>query len=267
MTNTIRWRIPTYASSSVVNDGGDMLAEPTPPRLLIGAYPTGNASFIVSTHDPATGATLGRGFQGPDGRVGSLGLPTDRTVQTVDDDDDNPANGCQAELMGFSVAGATETWRHTTRTVKENDGRRCARMPVSYNRGRLGVTEPNGAPSVLNVDTGAIEWSAPPTGAAIAASDTTLLVVVSTQDGAAELVAYRVGNATPLWRAPFVGSAATSTVTITATTAVVTSYRGEAVGYDLASGNAWSYGESVEQATATAFTVCGDTSCRGYAIG
>ncbi len=260
-TNTVRWRIPTYASASVVNDSGDTQAAPTPPYLLIGSYPTGRDSFILSTHDPRTGATLGRGYRRQDGPVGSFDLATERTVTTTGDQDDNPADGCQAVLTGYAVSGAGETWRHTVRTTKGDEGRRCARQPVSLNRGRMGVTETNGAPSVLNLDTGAVEWSAPPTGAAIAASDTTLLVVDGT-----ELLAYRVGNATPVWRAPFTGALDTSTVLITGTQVVVTD-TGEAIGYDLATGNAWSYGTPVTPVTGASFAVCDTGSCRGYAIG
>lgn len=266
-TNRTRWQVATYASASVVNADDELQAGPTPPYLLIGSYPTGRDSFVLSTHDAATGALRGRGFRGKDGKVGSVADPTARTVVTIDDNDRNPADGCQAVVTGFSVSGAAKNWQYIARTTKEDDGRRCARQQDSYNHGRLGVTAKNGAPSVLNVDTGAIEWSAPAGGDALAASDTTLLVVEAdkNEDGAAaELVAYRIGNAKPLWRAPFIGAVDTSTVTITATRATVIDYAGEAAGYDLTTGNGWSYGDAVQQETPDWFAVCGSGTCRGY---
>jgi len=266
-TNTIRWRIPTYASSSVVNAGENLQAAPTPPYLLVGGYPTGADSFALSGHASATGATLGSGYEGPDGNVGSVSTASERTVVTTDDGDDNPADGCSALLIGFSVSGAAETWRYTARTTKDDDGRRCARQPISGNDGRLGVTSPDGAPSVLNVENGAIEWSAPAKGQAVAASGTTLLTVETAADGNAELVAYRVGDAKPAWRAPFLGEPDTSIVAITDTQVIVTGYAGDAAGYDLKPGKGWSYGGSVAQETDTWFAVCDEISCRGYPIG
>ncbi len=259
-TNAVRWRVPTYASSRVVNDSGVLQAEPTPPHLLIGAYPTGAGDYTVSGHDPATGRKLGTGYGG------GADAETARTVVAIDDEDDNPADGCRATLTGFAASGGAQTWQYAARTWKTNDGKRCARQPDSLNGGRLAVTTPDGAPSVLNVDTGAIEWSAPAEGAAIAASETTLLVA-SEQDGggAAELIAYRVGNDKPLWQVPFTVAADDAKVAISATTAVVHYRSGEAFGYDLASGKAWTYGGTVQQATDTWIAVCGDGSCRGYA--
>ncbi|MFC4851998.1 PQQ-binding-like beta-propeller repeat protein [Actinophytocola glycyrrhizae] len=264
-TNSIRWAIPTYASSRVVNDSQEPQAAPTPPYLLIGSYPTGRESYVLSSHDPGTGATLGSGFRGPDGDIGSVSTASERMVVTTEDHDDNPADGCTATLIGFSVAGADEIWRHTARTAKELDGKRCGRQPVSRNRGRMAVTTENGAPSVLNVETGAIEWSAPQKGQALAASDTTLLVAESAAEGTVELVAYRVGNAKPVWRAPFPGNVDAALVTITDTHAVVT--RTDAAGYDLKTGEGWSYGGVPAQDTATWFAVCDATACRAYPVG
>lgn len=267
-TNAIRWTVPTYASSRVVNDSRSIQTAPNPPHLLVEAYRTGADTPFVSAHDPRTGAVRGSGYEGPDERIGQIDVPTERSVVTVDDRDENPADGCQATVTGFSVSGA-ENWRQTVRTGKEQDGRRCGQLLVSYNRGRMGITAKNGAPGVLNLDTGAIEWSAPAKGEAVAATDTTLLVVESPEDDAAtrELVAYRVGNAKPVWRAPVPAEAELDSVTVTGARAVFTGFASEAAGYDLKSGKAWAYGGPVAQATAEWFAVCSGSSCRGYAIG
>lgn len=268
--NAVRWSTPTYASSRVVNDASDLRAAPTPPVLLIGAYPTGHGSFVVSAHDPATGALLGRGFQDAEGDIPSIDLATERTVVTVDDDDENPANGCTATLTGFSVSGANQIWQYTAGTAKTDDGRRCGRLPISYNGDKLGVTTESGAPSVLNLNTGTIEWSAPAEGEALAAGGSTLLVLVPAEDDAVELVAYQVGNATPLWRAPFPGNLPdihSWNVRFTAGLAVLTSYGSGAAGYDLKSGDAWSYGDSVREVTPAGFIACTGIVCRGYATG
>lgn len=266
--NAVRWRVPVYASSGVVNSSDSLQAEPTPPYLLVESHPTGGTETITS-HDPDTGARLGTGFIGPDEDVDSLNSGADRTVVEMDDNDENPADGCTATLTGYAVSGADQTWQYTARTAKEDDGRRCGYLPYSTNNGRVGVTSESGVPSVLNAATGAVEWSAPTQGTAVAASDTVLLAVESTEDTddaedpEAELVAYQVGNATPLWRARFVGTAGSSRVTITATTAVVLS-DDEAVGYDLASGTGWSYGSGVALETAGVFVLCGAGYCRGF---
>lgn len=260
--NTTRWQVPTYASSRVEDLTEHLQAAPTPPYLLVGAYASGADTYVLSTHDPATGATLGRGYGGGDDRIGSIEAVTEGTVVTGDGTDDNPADGCTALLTGFSVTGAGQKWQYTARTAKKDGGKHCGSLAASSNNGRLGVTAENGAPGVLNLDTGAVEWSAPAGGAALAASGTTLLVVESTEDNP-ELVAYRAGDAEPAWRAPFPASIETSTVTITDDQVLVTG--GDALGYDLETGTAWSYGATARLGD-TWFAVCGATGCEGYAI-
>lgn len=268
-SNTTRWQVPTYASSRVESVTDRTQTVPTPPFLLVGAYATGADTYVLSANDPATGATLGRGYDGGDDRIGSIDAVTGRTIVTSNGEDDNPADGCTALLTGFSVSGAARKWQQTVRTAKEHDGKYCGSLPESNNKGRLGVTAENGAPGVLNIDTGAVEWSAPAGGEAIAASDTTLLVVESAaggaDGGAAELVAYRVGAAEPAWRAPFTGSVGSARVTITDTTVLVTESGGDVVGYDLKTGRAWTYG-TLSQLGDTWFAVCSETECTGYPI-
>jgi hypothetical protein len=269
--NTTHWQVPTYASSRVEHFTERVQAVPTPPYLLVGAYATGADTYVLSANDPATGATLGRGYDGGDGRIGSIDALTERTIVTGNGGDDNPADGCTALLTGFSVDGADQKWQYTARTAKEDDGRYCGSLPESTNAGRLGVTAENGAPGVLNVDTGVVEWSAPAGGEAIAASDTTLLVVESTEstesteDGAAELVAYRVGDAKPAWRAPFLGDVDGSSVIITDAHVLISDGGHDVVGYDLKTGKAWSYGP-MAQLGDTWFAVCTASECKGYAI-
>ena len=264
-TNTIRWGVQTYASSRVVNDSESIQTAPTPAHLLIAAYPTGADSLVISAHDPDTGAKLGSGYRGPDGRIGQIDLATERSVVTVDDDDDNPANGCTATITGFALSGA-ERWRHTARTAKEHDGKRCGRLPVTYDGGRMGFTATDGAPRVVNVDTGAIEWTAPADGQAVAVSGTTLLVVErGAQSADGELVAYRIGDTEPLWRVPFPDEFDLDPRLVTGSQAVFTG--GDAVRVDLKTGKAWSYGGSVAQTAATWFAVCGEASCRAFATG
>ncbi|GAB1510192.1 outer membrane protein assembly factor BamB family protein [Actinophytocola sp. KF-1] len=264
-TNTIRWRVQTYASSRVINDSGSIQAAPTPSRLLVAAYPTGADSLFISAHDPATGATLGSGYEGSDDRIGQIDVATERTVVTVDDDDDNPANGCSATISGFALSGA-ERWHHTARTAKEHDGKRCGRVPVSYHGGRMAFTATDGAPSVLNLDTGAVEWAAPPGGQAVAAAGTTLLVVDRPAEGAdGELVAYRIGSGTPIWRVPFAGNYDHDPDLVTGDQVVFTGQ--EAVRFDLKTGKSWSYGGTVAQTGPTWFAVCATASCRAFATG
>ena len=260
--NTTRWQVPTYASSRVEDLGDRLQAMPTPPYLLVGAYASGADTYVLSAHDPATGATLGRGYDGGDDRIGSIEAVTAGTVVTGNGSDGNPADGCTALLTGFSVTGADQKWQYTARIAKKNDGKRCGHLAASANNGRLGVTAENGAPGVLNLDTGVVEWSAPAGGEALAASDTTLLVVESTEDKS-ELVAYRVGDAEPAWRAPFPAGIETSTVAITDDHVLVIA--GDALGYDLETGKAWSYGTTPRLGD-TWFAVCTATECTGYAM-
>lgn len=266
-TRAVRWSVPTYASSRVVNDSGGLQAEATPPVLLIESYPRDGSTVDVAAHNSATGALRGRGFTDAEGDIPSIDVATANTVVTVDDEDDNPANGCTATLTGFSVA-ATQTWQYTARTTKTDDGKKCARLPVSYNGAKLGLTSAGGVPVVLNVDSGVVEWTAPANGTGLAAAGTTLLAVEPTADGVGELVAYQVGNPQPVWRVPFRGGLDRLDswhVRITGTVAVFTSFAGEAVGYDLATGAGQWYGEAVEQDTGTWFAVCGGVTCKGYA--
>lgn len=271
--NTTRWQVPTYASARVERLSEHVQAIPTPPYLLVGAYASGADTYVLSANDPATGATLGRGYDGGDDVIGSIDALTERTVVTGNGGDDNPADGCTALLTGFSVHGAGQKWQYTARTPKKDDGKYCGHLSETTNDGRMGVTAENGAPSVLNVDTGAVEWSAPVGGEAVAASATTLLVaepveeptVESTVDGAAELVAYRVGDARPVWRAPFTGSVEGATVIITDTTALVLDSGYDTVGYDLKTGKAWTYGTTARLGD-TWFAACSETECKGYAI-
>lgn len=261
-TNAVRWTIPTYASSRVVGGPSGAQAPAPPPYLLLASYPTGLDSLILSTHDPATGATLGRGFRDDDGSVGTASAATARTVVTYQDHDDNPADGCTATLSGFAVNGATRTWRQVATTAKLDDGRRCAPLPFTVNDGRVGLTAENGGAGVLDVDTGKVEWSTPAAGQAVAASAALLLVV---DEG--ELVAYRPGTADPAWRAPFPGDVRGSTVTIADTSVVVTGYGRTQLGYDVRSGRARSYGPGLVLETPASFAVCDGGTCRGFPIG
>ncbi len=263
--NTVRWDVQTYASSRVINDSQSIQTAPTPAHLLIAAYPTGADSLVISAHDRDTGATLGSGYRGSDDRIGQIDLATERSVVTVDDRDDNPANGCTATITGFALSGA-QRWQHTARTEKEDDGKRCGRMPTSYNGGRMGFTATNGAPSVLNLDTGAIEWAGPPGGQAAAVAGTTLLVVERGAEGATgELVAYRTGNAEPIWRVPFPDDFDVAPRLVTGSQVVFTG--ADAARVDLKTGKAWSYGGSVTETGPTWFVVCAEASCRAYANG
>ena len=261
--NTTRWSVQTYASSRVINHSDSIQTAPTPSPLLVAAYPTGADSLFISAHDPDTGTALGSGYRDANGRIGQIDVATERTVVTVDDDDDNPANGCTATITGFALSGA-ERWHHTARTAKEDDGRRCGRLPVSYNGGRMGFTETGGAPSVLNLDTGAIEWTAPPGGQVAAATGTTLLVVERGKEGrAGELVAYRTGTAKPVWRVPFPDDVDVDPRLVTGSQVVFTG--ADATRVDVKTGKIWSYGGSVAQTGPTWFAVCTEGSCRAYA--
>ncbi len=255
-TNAVRWSTRTYASARVV--GLESLqAPPTPPYLLVGAYPTSGNTYVVSAHDPATGRTLGQGWENK-----NINATSADTLVSVDDRDENPADGCQATVAGYRVSSAAQTWQHPASTQKTEDAKRCRRLPESVNNGRMAITTPAGTPAVLNVLTGAIEWTAPEKGVGMAASDTTLLTVVEE-----ELVAYRVGAAEPVWRAPFRSAPEEMTVVMTATTAAVYSRGSPATGYDLATGKAWTYGKEVRQATRSWVAVCTETSCTAYAVG
>jgi putative pyrroloquinoline-quinone binding quinoprotein len=261
-TNSTRWRTAAYASSGVINTSDSAQAEPTPPYLLVESHPTGGADAVTS-YDPDTGARLGTGFIGQDGDIDTLDSGGDRTVVEMNDHDENPADGCAATLTGYAVASAGQTWQYLSRTAKEDDGRKCGSMPYSINNGRIGVTTDAGVPAVLNAATGAVEWTAPTAGTALAASDTMLIAVETTEGTQAELVAYQVGNPTPIWRSPFAGTAGGARVTIGASSITVLS-EDEAVGYDLASGDAWSYGSSIALETTGAFVLCGGGYCRAF---
>lgn len=265
--NTIRWQVPTYASSRVINDGGGIQAAPTPSRLLVEAYPSGADTVHVSSHDPATGATLGSGFHDEE-RYGQIDVATERTVVTVDDHDENPADGCTATITGYAISG-DQRWRQTARVPKLSDGKRCGSAPVSYHGGRMGFTAKNGAPGVLNVDTGKVVWSAPPGGQAVAATADTLLVVepAADEENADELVAYRIGNAKPVWRAPFPSgdNAGDNLDPSLITRSQVLFTANEEIGYDLKTGEAWSYSGALAQSSAKWFAVCDSGTCRGYA--
>ena len=262
--NATRWQIPTYASSRVINDSGTIQAAPTPSHLLIDAYPSGADTVHVSSHDPATGATLGSGFHDQK-RYGRIDVATGRTVVTVDDHDENPADGCTATITGYAITG-DQRWRQTARVPKLSDGKRCGRTPVSYTGGRMGFTAKNGTPGVLNLDTGAVVWSAPAGGQAVAATADTLLVVepAAEQGATDELVAYRAGNAAPVWRAPFPHDDNPDPSLITRSQVVFAAQQ-EDIGYDLKTGKAWSYRGVLSQSSATWFAVCESGTCRGYA--
>jgi PQQ-like domain len=261
-TNAVRWSVPTYASSSVTNVGG-FAALPTPPYLVIGGYPTGADTYAISTHEPSTGALLGRGYDGPDGHSLPVDDTSTRTLVSVQDRDDNPADGCNVTYTGYALRGATQTWSLKGRVAKRDDGRDCDVASVSINDGRLAITTGKGKPAVVNVDTGAIEWTAPANGTGFAASDTMLLALETTPEREQELVAYRIGTAEPLWRAPW-ASGSEATATFTANSVTVRDYG--AYGYDLKTGDPWQYGDSVEEMPGNLFTACAPDGCHGYRI-
>lgn len=258
-TNAVRWQVPTYASSRVINDSGGIQAAPTPATLLVESYPSGADTVHVATHDPATGATLGSGFHDDEDRHGQIDVATARTVVTVDDHDENPADGCTATITGYAISG-DRRWRQTASVPKLSDGRRCGNAPVSYTGGRMAFTAKNGDPSVLNVDTGAVIWSAPAGGQAVAATADTLLVA---EPAAEDLVAYRIGSPAPLWRVPFPPGDNPAPTLVTRTQILFSAQ--EDIGYDLKTGKAWTYGGAITQSAAKWFAVCASGTCRGYA--
>lgn len=261
-TNAVRWSIPTYASSNVANTGG-FAALPTPPYLVIGGYPTGADSYSVSTHEPSTGALLGRGYGGPDGYSDPVDDTSTRTLVSVQDRDENPADGCQMTYTGYALRGATQTWNLKGRVAKQNDGRDCDVASVSINDGRFAMTTGKGRPAVVNVDTGVIEWTGPANGTGFAASDTMLLALETTPERTRELVAYRIGTAEPLWRAQYTADP-DATATFTANS--VTVWDIGAYGYDLKTGNAWQYGKVVDRMPGNQVAECQANGCRGYRI-
>jgi len=253
LTNAVRWSAKTYASARVENLDG-LQAPPTPPYLLVGAYPTNGGTYVVAAHDPATGRVLGRGWES-----GSLHISSPDTLFAIDARDENPADGCQATVTGYRVTGPTQTWQQQASTAKTDTGKRCAAAPTSVNNGRMAITTPAGLPAVLNVSTGGLEWTGPAEGVGVAASDTTLLAMTDK-----ELVAYQVGIAEPLWRTRFDHEPGDITVALTPTTAALYGSGYPAVGYDLKTGKGWTYGKTVHQSTPSSFVVCGKGSCAAY---
>jgi hypothetical protein len=272
LTNQPHWTVPTHVGAEVYNDGAviwettNVATAAPPPYLLVGVYPDGPASWHVSTHDPDSGQTLGTAYKEP-GTNPSSDIATDQTILAIDADR-TPTRGCRAVLTGYTVRDATQVWRRRVRTIPPVDRPFCTPLPKSINQRRMGVTTHQGAPSVLHLDTGELEWSAPPRGHAIAASATTLLALENpgpTGHGG-QLVAYRVGTSTPLWRAPFHGRHDRSTVIITDTTIVIGSVGGDAVRYDLRSGDLTRYQGRVDHLSPTMLVICHARQCAGHAI-
>jgi hypothetical protein len=267
LTNAVRWSIPTYASAKVINDGGDLAMRSQPPYLVLESFPTGHESRTITTIDPDSGRQLGAGFAGYHGTV-----MTPETLISVDDSDDNPADGCIVELTGYDLASGAEVWTYSSATYKEYDGTYCGDQPDrDTSTGRLAVTNEDGLPEVLDPGTGEVEWTAPREGLGLAASNEVLVVLEGAgEDGA--LVVYDLSRGDERWRVPAPSNDSPGVELreeMMVAYALNTDYSAVPVGFDLATGDAWTYLDwSVYDANFIPgpgwLAVCDDHSCRGY---
>jgi hypothetical protein len=122
LTNTVRWTTSTYASAQVRNSGGGLRMRPVPDYLVVASYPTGNASRTITTIDPSSGQQRGAGFQGHQDAA-----TAPETLISIEDYDENPADGCTAELTGYRLGSGARAWQYTSLTSKRDDGRSCGR--------------------------------------------------------------------------------------------------------------------------------------------
>jgi outer membrane protein assembly factor BamB len=241
-SNQLRWQVPAYAAAQVM--GADTFQARRPPAyLVVESYPTGNASRTVSTIDPATGARLGAGF---DGHIGYAAFP--QVLVSVDNNDDNPADGCTSVLTGYDLGDGQRRWRHVVAVGKEADGVYCRSQPDPQpSTGRLAATRRDGRPAVIDADTGELEWTGPRQGHGLAATAELLLVFEPATGqsadaaGAGRLVLYERGKAEPRWAAPAPPGAVPEAASFHEQQ-LLTHWDGYGpVGYDLADGDWWFY--------------------------
>jgi outer membrane protein assembly factor BamB len=186
-----QWSTPTYASAQIAS-GVPWSGAPAPDRLLVESYPTGHDSRTVTVVE--NGERL---LSVPTGL--STALAGD-TLIVYDDRDDNPADGCTADLTGYRLGGSEPAWEIQAMTRKTADLTTCRGLPTIEARdGKLPLTI-DGVPSIVDVATGDAVWEAPAEGQAIAVAPDTLV----TADWEAEednLVAYDTATGEERWRA------------------------------------------------------------------
>ncbi|HZE41308.1 MAG TPA: PQQ-binding-like beta-propeller repeat protein [Stackebrandtia sp.] len=188
-TGATRWTTAVYASTEVVG------VSPDGSKVEIESYVTGGNDRRVSVLDTASGRVRGAAFSGDD-----TSFITDDTLVRASDDD-NPANGCTSTFTAWSIADGSRAWKRVVGVPKAADGSDCLGLSETPGEGdRVAVSTRHGRPEVLNLGTGAIEWTAPSRGTPVTATGD-LLVTDQGGDEADKLVGYDTGSGKKRWTA------------------------------------------------------------------
>jgi outer membrane protein assembly factor BamB len=266
LTNTVRWSVPTYASAQVMGAGG-FQARAAPPYLVVESFPTGHASRTITTLDPDTGRQLGARFDSLDGHAAFPDV-----LVSVVDDDENPADGCTATLTGYEVNSGRQAWEYIAATPKEPDGVYCRDQPdPDASSGRLAVTSGDGRPAVLDAGSGQVQWTGPKPGRGVAATEDLLLALEPSGEEGEQLVLYELSGGERRWRAAVPPGAVLDGAVIVDRTALTTWVGRGPVGYDLRTGESWSYTGRREYDPYVSFgpgwlAICLESGCRGYDV-
>ncbi len=190
------WSTPTYASVQAISSSG-WTGDPLPDPLLVESFPTGYESRTVSVLD-SDGDELAS-VQTHDGVFPSA---ADQMLVVYDDYDDNPADDCTAALKGYRFGEDEPAWEIEADMRKTADLSSCGELPTTTMRdGRLPLTV-DGVPSIVDVATGEVDWTAPAEGQAYTLSeDAGTLIAADWEAEEDNLIAYDVDSGEELWRA------------------------------------------------------------------
>lgn len=265
-TNSVTWSTPTYASSQLAGTGTHSASQT--PYLIVKSFPSGHASQRLHTMHADTGADLG------------FSMSTHKQTEALgdllvhfDDSDDNPADGCTADIGGFDpVTGETE-WETTVYLPKHDDGSECSYIQdKTVGDGLFGWTDGEGMPHALDLSDGEIVWSGDDAAEVVKSVDGSVLARLDEADADADLVLYDVESGATVWQTSSHGMGSGAEVAVGDDTLVAVSdySEGPGIGVDLSDGQTWKYPSDDHDPYARLvggeLIVCEAATCHGYAV-
>lgn len=145
------WTAPTQASARVKAASGTHDAD-DPQFLLLTVFPNGYEDQTFRTLDPRTAQYFGAELQAHH----AIRTATDTLVDAGPGDDDS-ADGCSDEVIGFDLKTGAERWRHTWKA--HPDGEYCDSVLGDAQHGDvLAARDAQGRPFLLDLRTGKSRW-------------------------------------------------------------------------------------------------------------
>lgn len=187
------WSEPTYASVQAVSPSS-WTGEPLPEQLIVESFPHGLEDRTVSV--------LEDGGEVASVQTDDSVVLEDRMMIVYDDYDDNPADGCTASVAGYRFGEDDPAWELEADMRKSADLSSCGELPNTAPRDGMLPLTIDGAPALVDLETGEAVWTGSGEGQAYTISeDAGTLIAADWESEEDNLIAYDVDSGEELWRA------------------------------------------------------------------